>query len=197
MAAQDTTLMNRLDEEAELAGRLKSHDPKAMAELYDRYGGLAYFLIFRVVGNESAAEDMVQESFLRVWNNIHNFDPARGPLGRWVLSVARNRAIDYLRSWEGRLSNGSLPIQEWDQPSSEPDFEKKLLDQDLLRALRGAMTRLTERQQAILKLAYVDGLSQMEMAAHLERPLGTIKTWVRSALQALRTEMALYGARAV
>lgn len=194
---QDLTLINRAEEDAGLARRLKDHDPRAMAELYDRYGRLAYFLIYRIVGNESAAEDMVQETFLRVWNSIHNFDEERGPLGRWVLSVARNRAIDYLRSWEGRMARGAFPIHEWDQPSAAADFENDLLNTDLVRALRGAMTRLTARQQAILNLAYVEGLTQIEMAERLKRPLGTIKTWVRGALQALRAEMAPYGERTV
>jgi RNA polymerase sigma-70 factor (ECF subfamily) len=194
---QDLTLASRPEDDAELARRLKSHDPSAMAELYDRYGRLAYYLIFRIVGNESAAEDMVQETFLRVWNGIQNFDPARGPLARWVLSAARNRGIDYLRSWEGRMARGAFPIYEWDQPSTSTDAEDELLNADLVRALHSAMARLSERQQTILNLAYVEGLTQMEMAERLERPLGTIKTWVRAALQTLRSEMAVYGARAV
>ncbi len=194
---QHLTLSNRAEDDAELARRLKNHGPRAMAELYDRYGRLAYFLIYRIVGDQSAAEDMVQETFLRVWNNIQSFDEERGPLGRWVLSSARNRAIDYLRSWEGRMTRGALPIHEWDQPSAAADVEDELLNADLVKALRGAMARLSERQQAILNLAYVEGLTQMQMAERLKRPLGTVKTWVRAALQALRAEMAPYGERAV
>lgn len=194
---QHLTLSNRAEHDTELARRLKNHDPRAMAELYDRYGRLAYFLIYRIVGDQSAAEDIVQETFLRVWNNIQSFDEERGPLGRWVLSSARNRAIDYLRSWEGRMTRGALPIHEWDQPSAAADVEDELLNADLVKALRGAMARLSERQQAILNLAYVEGLTQMQMAERLKRPLGTVKTWVRAALQALRAEMAPYGVRAV
>ncbi|HEV3198750.1 MAG TPA: sigma-70 family RNA polymerase sigma factor [Bryobacteraceae bacterium] len=197
IVVQDSNVTNRAEEDAELAQRLKNRDPRAMAELYDRYGRLAWFLIYRIVGNESAAEDMVQETFLRVWNGMHNFDWERGPLGRWVLSVARNRAIDYLRSWEGRMDRGAFPIHEWDQPVAAGDFENDLLNADLVGALREAMTKLTERQQAILNLAYVEGLTQMEMAKRLKRPLGTIKTWVRAALQALRSEMEPYLERAV
>jgi RNA polymerase sigma factor (sigma-70 family) len=95
------------------------------------------------------------------------------------------------------MSRGALPIHEWDQPSAAADLEKDVLNTDLVRALRGAMTKLTDRQQAILNLAYVEGLTQMEMAERLKRPLGTIKTWVRAALQALRAEMAPYGETAV
>src|SRR5579871_6614442 len=88
----------RFKDDAELAGRLKGRDPHAMADLYDRYGRLAYALIYRVVRNAAAAEDLVQETFLRVWNRVHSFDPVRGALGPWILTVARHRAIDYLRS---------------------------------------------------------------------------------------------------
>jgi RNA polymerase sigma-70 factor (ECF subfamily) len=188
---QEFFLTSWAEDDAELARRLKSRDPHALGELYDRYGRLVYFLIHRLVADTSAAEDMVQETFLKVWNSIYSFEPARGPLGRWVVSVARNRAIDYLRSWEGRMAQGAFPIQEWDEPSAPGNVESDLMNADRVRALRSAMTRLSGRQQTILNLAYVEGLTQMEMAERLKRPLGTIKTWVRAALQTLRAEMAL------
>lgn len=194
---QELSLGHQVDDDAELGRRLLSHDQSAMADLYDRYGRLAYFLIYRIVGDATAAEDMVQETFLRVWNSIHHYDPQRAPLGRWVLSVARNRAIDYLRSWEGRVSRSGCPIQEWDQPSAEPNAESDLMTADLIQALQAAMSKLNDRQQTVLNLAYVEGLTQMEMAERLKRPLGTIKTWVRAALQSLRTEMAVDSGRAV
>jgi len=178
--------------DADLAQRLKDKDADALAELYDRYGRLIYYLIYRIVGNAGAAEDLVQESFLRVWNSIQNYDPARGPLARWMVSVARNRAIDHLRSWEGRMAQGMLPIHEWDAPCTSDNLEEKLLATDVGKSLERAMKKLTARQQQLLNLAYVEGLTQSEIAEHLQRPLGTIKTWVRAALQELRTEMAPY-----
>ncbi len=175
--------------DADLAQRLKNRDADALAELYDRYGKLIYYLIYRIVGNASAAEDLVQESFLRVWNSIQNYDPARGPLARWMVSVARNRAIDYLRSWEGRMAQGMLPIHEWDEPTTADNLEKKLLATDAGKSLENALKKLTVQQRQILNLAYVEGLTQSEIAELLQRPLGTIKTWVRAALQVLRAEM--------
>src|ERR1700733_4787137 len=86
----------RFKDEGDLARRLKARDPNAMADLYDRYGRLTYALIFRIVRNGAAAEDLVQETFLRVWNRVQAFDQDKGALGPWVLAVARNRAIDYL-----------------------------------------------------------------------------------------------------
>src|SRR5215469_3000855 len=97
-------------DDANLARRLKARDPHVMSTLYDRYGRLAYSLIFRVVRNAATAEDLLQETFLRVWNRAHSFDEKRGALGPWILTVARNRAIDYLRSVDGRMSAGVLEL---------------------------------------------------------------------------------------
>ena len=91
-------------DDSELVARLKRRDPDAMAILYDRYGRIMYSLILRVVRNEAVAEDLVQESFLRVWNRVHGFDQERGALAPWILAMARNRAIDYVRSVQGRAT---------------------------------------------------------------------------------------------
>src|SRR2546425_9460446 len=93
----------RVKDEANLARRLRDRDAHVMGDLYSRYGRLAYSLIFRVVRNSATAEDLVQETFLRVWNRGQSFDAERGALGAWILTVARNRAIDHLRSTEGRI----------------------------------------------------------------------------------------------
>ncbi len=88
--------------DAALIRRLKARDPHAMADLYGRFGRLVYAPIFRVVRNSAVAEDLAQETFLRIWNRIHAFDDEKGVLSPWLLTIARNRAIDYLRSVEGR-----------------------------------------------------------------------------------------------
>src|SRR5271156_2784923 len=94
----------RYKDDGDLARRLKAREPQAMSDLYDRYGRIAYSLIYRVVRNGAAAEDLVQETFLRVWNRVQSFDQERGALGPWIMTVARNRAIDYLRSLDGKMS---------------------------------------------------------------------------------------------
>src|SRR5207244_1260692 len=91
--------------DAELVEGLRKRDPQALGELYDRYGRLTYSLIYRIVRDTGIAEDLVQETFLRVWNRAQAFDAARGALGSWLLAVARNRAIDYTRSTAGRMRN--------------------------------------------------------------------------------------------
>src|SRR5262249_7819060 len=90
-----------MEGDAELITRLQRRDPQALAELYDRYGRLAYSLILRVVRDVGVAEDLVQETFLRIWNRVQGFDAEKGSVGPWLMAVARNRAIDYLRSTTG------------------------------------------------------------------------------------------------
>src|SRR5580704_11951207 len=126
------------ESDADLVQRLQRRDPRAMAELYDRYGRLVYALIVRVVRDGAIAEDLVQETFLRVWNRVQGFDAEKGALGPWLLAVARNRAIDYLRSSAGRMRN-QLEVEDTDHPAMFADFEKQLLNSDRVRRVKVAL----------------------------------------------------------
>jgi RNA polymerase sigma-70 factor (ECF subfamily) len=179
----------RFKDDGDLACRLKMRDGSAMREFYDRYGRLVYSLILRMVRNSAAAEDLVQETFLRVWNRIQAFDAERGALGPWVLTVARNRAIDYLRSADGKMSAGAIELDRLENPGRFCDFEDHALSLDRARRLKDAFEKLTPHQKTVLELAYYEGLSQTEMAERMQQPLGTIKSWVRSALKVLREQL--------
>jgi RNA polymerase sigma-70 factor (ECF subfamily) len=174
--------------DAELIRRLQRRDPQALGELYDKYGRLAFALIYRIVRDTGTAEDLVQETFLRVWNRSQGFDADRGALGGWLLAVARNGAIDYLRSAGGKMRN-ALELEETAHPSLYLDLEKEILNSDKARRLRKAMEKLSENQRHAIELAYFEGLSQTEMAERMGQPLGTVKTWVRAALKHLREEL--------
>jgi RNA polymerase sigma-70 factor (ECF subfamily) len=174
--------------DADLVERLQRRDPQALAELYDRYGRLVYSLILRIVRDSGTAEDLVQETFLRVWNRVQGFDPHKGSVAPWLLAVARNRAIDYLRSAGGRERN-ALELEMTDHPSLYTDMEKDILTADKARRIKAAMEKLSANQRAVIELAYFEGLSQTEMAERMGQPLGTVKTWVRTALKNLRDEM--------
>jgi len=183
-------ILLRFKDDAELARRLKAREPHAMSDLYDRYGRIAFSLIYRIVRNTAATEDLVQETFLRVWNRAQSFDQQRGSLGPWVLTVARNRAIDYLRSIDGRMSAGSMELDRLENPALFSDFEDSALSMDRTRRLKSAFEKLSPNQRMVIELAYFEGLSQTEMAERMKQPLGTVKTWVRSALKALREELS-------
>lgn len=178
-----------LEGDLELVERLKRREPQALADLYDRYGRTTYSLIFRIVRNQAIAEDLVQETFLRVWNRVHAFDSQRGALGVWLLAVARNRAVDYIRSIEGRMTQNASQLEELDSPAKCADVEQSILNIDRVRLLREAFVKLNPNQREVIEMAYYEGLSQSEMAERLKQPLGTVKTWARSALKILRDQL--------
>lgn len=174
------------DDYREVVERLKRRDPKALEEVYNRFGKLVYSVILRVVRDAAIAEDLTQETFIRVWNRVHAFDVERGKFGSWMLAVARNRAIDHLRSVEGRMQQNLLELNASDQPGLFVSMEEEVLNSDRGQKLRAAFEGLTQNQRAVIELAYFEGLSQSEMAVKLNQPLGTVKTWTRAALKTLR-----------
>ena len=175
-------------DDSELVLRMQRRDPRAVAELYDRYGRVVYALVLRVVRDTGIAEDLVQETFLRAWNRVHGFDAQKGSIGPWLLAVARNRAIDYLRSAVGRERN-AVEYEETDHPALFCDMEKDILSSDKARIVKSAIQKLSPNQRQVIELAYFEGLSQSEMAERMGQPLGTVKTWVRTALKNLRDEL--------
>ncbi len=176
------------EDDAELARRLQRRDPRALADLYDRYGRLVYALIVRVVRDGGIAEDLVQETFLRAWNRVQGFDAERGGLGPWLTAVARHRAIDYVRSSEGRMRHAPA-YEDHEHPALYADLEKELLHSDRVRRVKTALEKLAPNYRTVIELAYFEGLSQAEMAERMQQPLGTVKTWVRAALKNLRDEL--------
>ena len=193
-ASGKTTFSNRLlfgsPEDHRMAERIKQRDQMAMADLYDKYGALIYSVIVRSVGNQETAEDLVQETFLLVWNRIHTFDLERGRLGGWLVTIARNRAIDYLRSTNhkqiaatdrlGEFEHLGVPLDR----NSEADW---LIQREWAQR---ALALLNADQHKVLELTYFEGLTQTEIAEALEKPLGTVKSLVRSALKAIRLQHA-------
>ena len=155
--------------------------------LYDRYGKIAYSLFLRTVQDRVTAEDLVQELFLRVWNHAHYFDPTKGSLGVWILSIARNMAIDHARSAAARFSTKLRPMEEAEHRAGarQPNSELGQAIDDV-RTVQAAFSYLNQNQKQVLELAYFDGLSQSEIAAKLHEPLGTVKSWMRSGLLRMR-----------
>lgn len=161
-----------------------------MSELYDRYGRLVYSLVLRVVRDRAIAEDLVQETFLRAWNSVRSVDADCGALGPWLLAIARHRAIDYVRSSAGR-ERQAVELDENDHAPLYRKMETEILISDQARRIKAAMDKLAPNYRTVMELAYFEGLSQSEMAARMDQPLGTVKTWVRAALQCLRDELGV------
>ena len=125
---------------------------------------------------------------MRVWNRAQGIDAQKGSMGAWLLAVARNRAIDYLRSAGGRERN-ALEFEETDHPALYTDMERDILSSDNARRVKTAVEKLSPNHRQVIELAYFEGLSQTEMAERMGQPLGTVKTWVRAALKSLRDEL--------
>jgi len=170
--------------DGDLLARLQRRDAQALSELYDRYGGMVYRLILRMVRDTGTAEDLTQETFLRVWNRAAGFDSDRGAVGPWLLAVARNRAIDYLRSRGVRAE--IMELNETENPALFATMGGDPLHFDLARHVKRALELLTAQQREAIELAYFEGMSQTEIAARMGQPLGTVKTWMRRALEQMR-----------
>jgi RNA polymerase sigma-70 factor (ECF subfamily) len=176
-------------DDSELIRLLKRRDTQAMGELYDRFGKLVYAIVIRIVRDPPVAEDLVQETFLKIWNRIAGFDPEWGALEPWVLTIARNHAINYRRSTEGRLSQARCNLERLERPGLFVGFDADVADRAQARFLRQAFDKLSDNQRRVLDLAYFEGLSETEIATRLRHPAGTVKAWACSALQAVRKEL--------
>ena len=180
-----------LDDE-ELMARLSFRDLEAFRTLYKRYSGLVYSASLRVLRDANLAEDMVQEIFLRIWRKPESYVSQRGKFATWLTSVARNRAVDEIRSRNRRYRHetASPEEQEWDVPGDErddPALTAELSDQR--RLILAAMSGLPPEQKKVIELAYFGGLTQQEIAERLQQPLGTVKTRIRLGMQKLRAAL--------
>lgn len=181
--------------DALIVEKIKQGDSAGLAIAYDRYGSLAYSLIVRITRDSSVAEDLVQELFLRLWNRIQDFDDSRGSLHGWVLAIARNMAIDYIRSAHSRFLTRTRPLDQTDHfPIS---YKASEVDSALSnsKVVKEAFSSLNTNQRKVLEMAYFEGFSQSEIALRLEEPLGTVKSWMRSALSRLRVAMQEGGSK--
>ncbi len=166
-----------------LIARLQNRDPDAVRDLYYTHSGVLKAVVRRIVGNAQTAEDVLQEVLLRIWTHAHLYSPERGEFRAWMLTIARHCAIDSLRSNDGRVShNGSIGLEQakW-RPAA-------LLDRE---SLGQAIDRLSPNQRKVVSLAYYEGMSQTQIAHSLKMPLGTVKTWVRTAIGILRQEFCI------
>lgn len=164
--------------DSELVRRLSIRDQEALVELYRRYGRRVYPLILRIVRSQSVADEVVQDVFLRLWTRPERYSPEAGSLLAWLLTVGRNLALDALRREHRWRRDLDLDDEvRWAAVDCATDVS--LVVQDGLAAL-------PEDQRTAIELAYFSGMTHAEMAAHLEEPLGTVKSRLRLALDKLR-----------
>ncbi len=185
----------RSQELARLLSRTALGDRAAFATLYQQSSAHLLGVILRINKDRAQAEDLLQEVFVKIWGAAGSFDAQRAQALTWMTAVARNRAIDSLRRRQTEpqeVTARSTTADDEDddmlaQLASEDDGPMDLLSQAMeARAVKLCLRSLSGEQQQTLALAFYDGLSHAEVASHLSQPLGTVKSWVRRGLQALR-----------
>ena len=170
---------------------LGAKDAEAFEVFYDRHGGAAYSLAYRIVGERSRAEDVTQEAFLSIWRSGARYDRTRGSVRAWMLGIVRNRAIDALRREAGRAPKLTFDDDAvLEQRPSEELTDEEALRREQAQELRGALRELPTEQSKVIELAYYGGFSHSEIAEMLGMPLGTVKGRMRLGLEKIRTHLA-------
>jgi RNA polymerase sigma-70 factor (ECF subfamily) len=163
-------------------------DVDAVAELYDRHSRLLFGLVLRILDDRSEAEDVLQEVFLAAWNKAATYDASLGSVAGWLVRIARNRAIDRLRTRSSRgqhaAGDAAAPIA---VAAESPEADILHLEQQ--RAVTRALGALPTEQRALIEHAYYDGLSHSQLAVRFKLPLGTVKTRIRAGMMALRQQL--------
>ena len=174
-------------EDAELLRAVARGDEAAFARVYDRYSAILLGLMLRILRSRPEAEDVLQEVFLQVWQQARSFDPARGRAFTWLATLARSRAIDRLRAVDSRERAAQRSAEDVEPPAAESQgwAEEEVIRAERAEVVRAALAELPEEQRQVLVLAYLDGMSQSEIAAAKNQPLGTVKTRTRTGLKRL------------
>jgi RNA polymerase sigma factor (sigma-70 family) len=171
------------DFESELVRGLKVGEQKALENLYKLYSGSLMGIIFRIVKTEEIAEDILQETFIKIWKSIGQYESTKGRLFTWMARLARNAAIDQLRS---RSQINSLKNNSLDGISIEVDRSHHVSYNPEVIGVKQLTEFLTPAQKQILELIYFEGFTQAEVAEELHIPIGTVKTRIRLAMLTLR-----------
>lgn len=171
--------------DAHLAARVADRDQSALESLYRHYGGAVKSVAARVLRDEALADDVVQDTFVGFWNAPEKFDPERGSLRTFLLTIAHRRAVDVVRSEVARARREENPPD-----PVHYDVAEEVWSRDLGEKVRAALEDLSEGERAAISLAYFGGLSYVEVAQRLGEPEGTVKSRIRSGMKKLSVSLA-------
>jgi RNA polymerase sigma-70 factor, ECF subfamily len=181
-------IRNLADEE--VMQLVQDGSPRAFELLYDRHGGAAFSLAYRMVGNRVTAEDVTQEAFLSIWRSRMRYDQTRGSVRTWVLGIVHNRTIDALRRnvVHDRRRETMDGVEERYEAGERTDVEAARREES--RTVRSALDALPDDQRRTIELAYFGGFSHSQIAELLDEPIGTIKGRMRLGLDKMRRQLA-------
>ena len=177
-----------LDAEIELLRRVAQGDRRSFEELYDRFSGVLFSTAYRVLNNQEAAEDVLQDVFVQIWEKAPLYDPARGKPMTWAVTLTRNKSIDRLRSTQRRnrlqddVQREAETFEQFDDRSS---FDAAASG-ETSKLVRDAIQKLSKDQREAIELAFFSSLTQTEIAERLNEPLGTVKARIRRGMMRLK-----------
>lgn len=177
------------DDEIELMKRIRARDAGALEELYDLYNRLLFAMVISIVEKREEAEDVLQEIFLKIWNKADLFDADRGNVYNWIITLARNQAIDRIRSKGYKTQEKQTVSIDKSLFSLEGDQYnpmKTTIFSDRAELVKKALDEIPEEQSEVIKIAYYRGMSQSEISDYLGIPLGTVKTRTRQGMIKLK-----------
>jgi len=190
LAAFTSPAHREVSADATLMRGLLHNDVGAFERLYDRHSRLVYSVVLRVLQQAGTAEEVVQDVFLQLWRNAAQYDESRGPFVPWLLTLARNKALDTLRRKSERQRRREDQAEELPAVTiAAPQYEKALDEKRAAVKVRALMDSLVPQQKKAIELAYFEGLSHSEIAEALKEPLGTVKSWIRNGLLRLKEEL--------
>ena len=180
------SVAGQLVPDSALIERIMAQDENALSAVYDRYSGMVFSVLVRILKDSQAAEEVLQDLFLQLWREAQRFDSSRGSLPAWLMVIARNRAISRLR---GRNRRALVETSEELPTGYAPwldNVEQEAARAEMVGKVKAAMREMPREQRQVVELAYFEGMTQTEIAAHTGTPLGTVKTRMRTAIQSLR-----------
>ena len=184
----DCDLTSELDADIELLRRIGAGDRASFEQIYERFSGVLFSAAYRVLNNQEAAEDVVQDVFVQIWEKAPLYDPQRGKPLTWAVTLTRNKAIDRLRSVQRR--HRLHDDAEKEAATFEQFDDRNSLDAvngvERAQLVRKAIGKLSREQRESIELAFFSGLTQTEIADRLNEPLGTIKARIRRGMMRLR-----------
>lgn len=174
--------------DAELYQRIKDKDKQAMEILYDRYEKILYSFVYKLTEDREAAEEVIQEVFIKLWRGVANYHSDRGKFSSWLFTLARNQAIDLIRKKKTNRLVNMEAIEPIVSPESTADEMIEWNEEK--KEVRKAIRRLSEEQREIIQFVYFQGYTQQKIADKYKIPLGTVKSRVRLALRNLKLFLA-------